>query len=79
MQRTSADGTYFEHTVMPMVKSVTPDEGSEAGEKITIEGNGFSNHAEKVEVSVDGVDCEISEASVHHIECVLGVHDGTGS
>ena len=44
MQKTSDSGEIYEHTVLPLVESVTPNEGLVGGQDISITGKGFSNH-----------------------------------
>ena len=41
------------------------------GQDITIEGSGFSNHEDRIEVTVDGVPCTVTSSSIEEIECHL--------
>lgn len=53
--------------MLPVVSSVNPSQGSKGGQKISIEGSGFSNNRSRVAVAVGGVDCKVTSSSVHRI------------
>ena len=63
MQKTSDSGEIYQHTVLPLVESVTPNEGLVGGQDISITGKGFSTDQSVIDVSVDGVACDITSSS----------------
>lgn len=67
MKKTSASGENYDHTVLPAVESVTPNEGLAGGQTIMISGSGFSTTTSDVSVSVDGVACDIESSSLTEI------------
>lgn len=63
MQRSSLNGEYFEHTILPAVSSISPNSGALQGQQLTITGSGFSNNKKNVSVSIDGVNCDVISSS----------------
>ena len=68
-------GEYFEYTVLPTIKTVSPDNGNVGGQYLTISGTGFSANPANNTVKVDGNDCKVTKASTHNIECTLASQD----
>lgn len=48
---------YYEYTTLPTVLAVSPKEGNLAGQKIAIEGTGFSVNSDNNKVTIDGNEC----------------------
>ena len=60
----------YHFVVLPMVNDTTKT-GSINGQDIVIKGTGFSPDITKISVSVDGVNCVVSESTLSEIKCKL--------
>jgi len=66
--KTSLYGPKYEYVVLPTVESFSPNNGSIAGEQITIKGTGFpaSNKDKKnLQVTLDNTECQIVQTSTN--------------
>ena len=60
-----------------IITSITPRYGSvEGGTDIVIAGEGFSTTATDVTVTIDGIDCPVSESTLTEIKCKTGPRPG---
>ena len=57
----------------PTVSSVSPNSGV-TGDSISISGSGFSATSSENTVTIDGVECSITNADASSIDCDVGVH-----
>lgn len=71
MKKASLSDEDYEHTVLPGVQSVSPNSGLSGGQDITITGTGFSNHEDRVSVTVDDVPCTVTSSTINEISCHL--------
>ena len=55
----------------PVLTSVSPQRGP-AGTEITLTGSGFSSSVAKVNVTIGGINCHVTSASLSNITCVAG-------
>jgi hypothetical protein len=60
----------YHFVVLPMVNDTTKT-GSINGQDVLIKGTGFSPDITKISVSVDGVNCAVSESTLSQIKCKL--------
>jgi hypothetical protein len=67
--------TPFEFTVLPTIKSVSPNSGNQAGQLLTITGTGFSQRAQNNSVKVDGNDCKVTSVDNDVLKCTLEKKD----
>lgn len=69
--QSTVTGTSYSQCIFPSIGTVFPAVGSVAGGTlITIEGTGFSNNANELEVFVGGFPCIIQSAEINTITCL---------
>ena len=56
-------GEYYEHSVLPTVSQISPNEGLVTGQDVVITGTGFSKTSINNVVTIDGVNCEVTSAT----------------
>ena len=71
MRRTHTNNSYYEHTVLPGINSISPSSGYVYGNQLTIDGIGFPTDKTRASVSVDGVSCLVSSSTSSQIVCDL--------
>ena len=71
MRRTHFNTTYYEHTVLPGINSISPSSGYIYGNELTISGIGFPTDKARVSVSVEGVSCNVISSTSSEIVCNL--------
>jgi hypothetical protein len=67
-------GSQYEYIVLPTVQLISPNNGSIAGEQLTIKGTGFpanNKDKSKIQVTLDGTECQIVQTSIDEIKCNL--------
>ena len=55
--------------VLPKVTSVSPNIGTYTGQRITIDGAGFSTNKSVIKVSANGTTCDVVSATLDQIVC----------
>ena len=63
----------FDESLTPTILSLTPSEG-QAGTSVTIEGTGFGDGFEDLQVMIGGVECTVTSASDDEINCTAALH-----
>lgn len=71
LRRSSFLNENFHFTVLPEIKTITPNYGAEFGQRIKIQGSGFTSTTSLVEVSVDGNICDVVSSTMSEIVCNL--------
>jgi hypothetical protein len=71
MRKPSLSGIHYEHTVLPSINSLSTTSGYVSGQDLTIEGLGFSNNPNKIEVKVDNTICDVAKSTLTSIICRL--------
>ena len=61
----------FEFTVLPTVNLVTPNNGNQGGQLLTLKGTGFSQRIQNNTVSVDGTNCKVTSVEGSYLKCTL--------
>lgn len=68
-------GEYFEFAVLPTVTSVSPAQGNNGGQYITVIGTGFSTELKNNSVTVDGNPCQVTYTDQGSLKCTLAQRD----
>ena len=71
MRKPTLTKLHFEHTVLPSITGVNPNTGYTPGQIFKISGSGFSSNTSKVEISVDGVTCDVLSSTLNEVSCRL--------
>lgn len=79
MQRASLKAEYYQHTVLPAVANLNPNQGGLAGQDLVISGSGFSNNPKNISVTVDGVNCAVKSSTQTSINCRLAAKQSSNS
>lgn len=59
LRRSSILPEAYHYAVLPAIKSFSPNSGSLAGQKLSIQGTGFSTVSSEITVTVDGTPCSV--------------------
>jgi len=71
LRRSSILQESYHFAVLPAIKSFTPNSGALAGQKLSIQGTGFSTVSSEITVTVDGTPCNILTSTLKSITCDL--------
>lgn len=77
LRRSSFLQENFHFAVLPALYSFTPNSGAPAGQKLSINGSGFSTDSSAITVTVDGNPCDITSSTLSTINCNLRPKDSS--
>jgi hypothetical protein len=71
LRRASLVNEYYEFTALPVVASISPVNGNQGGQYLTITGTGFAGQNENNTVTIDGNPCVVNSSSENQIQCTV--------